>query len=121
MAKKKPGEKPVAVDPSSITAHTTQEYANRGWLFYTQKNYPKAVDDFMAAKKQSPDNPDVLYALGLALAAGGQSQAALVAFEDCLSVLESIEDLSRKMMLRKLTKGHINRIKTGDWSLPTSR
>ena len=53
----------------------------------------------------------------MALAAPSNPQDAVKVSEQALQHLDSIEDAVRVRMLTRLIKGHINRIKTGDWHL----
>jgi tetratricopeptide (TPR) repeat protein len=116
MAKK--GDKQVViVDPTTLEANTPEELLARGWLFLTRKEYAKSETDLRSALEQQPGNYEILYALALLLAADNRPQEAVQAFEQALKALDSLENIVRAHMLRRLLNGHINRIKTGDWHL----
>ncbi len=108
---------PVVIDPSSLSPQAPEEFTNRGWLYYTNKDFAKAEADFRTALKHLSEDPDVFYALGLTLSVNGQPQEAIEKFELCLASLDKIEERDRQMMLSRLVKGQINRIKSGDWSI----
>ncbi len=116
MARKeeKAKEPEVALQPQ-----TASEYVERGWMFYSKDEYTKAVTDFQKALELNPKHSDTLYALGLALHAAGQSQEAIQAFEETIVTLKDNpdEERARASMLERMARGHINRIKTGEWKL----
>jgi hypothetical protein len=69
-----------------------------------------------------PDNPDGMYALGLTLGAAGKTQEAISTFQDVIEYMSSRvtdETRVRYHMLMRLSRGHINRMKTGEWRLNT--
>ncbi len=114
---KKPTTQQVELDPTSMSPQTPSEFAARGWLFFGRQEYAKAVADYRQALDSNDNDPDTLYALGMALAASSQPQEAIGAFERALASLASLDDAVRVRMLTRLIKGHISRIKTGDWHL----
>ncbi len=103
--------------PESINPQSAQDFTSRGWLYYTQGEYGKSQSDFRRALEMKPDDADILYALGMALAAGGDPVEAEHIFEKTLLALDALSDRVRASMLRRLANGHINRIRTGDWNL----
>ena len=99
---------------------TAEEFAERGWSNYSRKSFEQAEMDFRRSLDLNPDNPDAMYALGLNLAAAGKSQEAISTFEDVIEYLNNRitdETRVRYYMLIRLSRGHINRIKTGEWRL----
>lgn len=114
---KKSDKQAVIVDPTTLEAHTPEELLARGWLFLTRKDYAKSEADLRSAVDLQPGNYEIQYALGLLLAADNRPQEAVQAFELALKALDSLENVVRAHMLRRLINGHINRIKTGDWHL----
>ncbi|HMN60697.1 MAG TPA: tetratricopeptide repeat protein [Anaerolinea sp.] len=117
MMFKKPSTQPVALEPGQLTPQTPAEFVARGWLYYGRGDNGQAAADYREALKQNENDPETLYALGMALAASSNPQDAVQVFEQALQHLDSIEDAVRVRMLTRLIKGHINRIKTGDWHL----
>ena len=120
MAKKKPGVKAVNLAPVSDNPQTAEEFAQRGWHNYSAREYAKAEADYRRALDLAKDNPDYHYALALNLAAAGKSQEAVATFEnviECIKGDESDDNVVRNHMLTRLSRGHINRIKTGEWRL----
>jgi tetratricopeptide (TPR) repeat protein len=102
----------LAKDPQ-----TAADFSERGWLFYQQADYDRAANDFGLALDLEPDNADIQYAMGLALATGGHVPEATAAFEKALKLLDGLDDPVRQRMLKTITQGHINRLSTGDWHL----
>lgn len=96
---------------------TWEDFYQRGWQYYTLEEHGKAIDDFNRALFLSPENPDIFYALGLTLQAAGQNEEAIKAFQRTLNALENMEDRTRAAMLSRMSRGHINRIRTGDWKI----
>ena len=115
---------PIETQSPIENPQTAEEFAERGWFNYSKKSYEKAETDFRRSLDQSPDNADVMYALGLNLAAAGKSQEAISTFEDVIEFLDdriTDETRVRYYMLIRLSRGHINRIKTGEWRLDVYR
>lgn len=99
---------------------TADEFSERGWFQYSSKAYDQAEADFRRSLDLAPDNPDVMYALGLTLAYAGKSQQAISVFQDVIEYLNdriTDENRVRYHMLIRLSQGHINRMKTGEWRL----
>ncbi|MDR3574754.1 MAG: hypothetical protein P4L50_12890 [Anaerolineaceae bacterium] len=104
-------------DPESIHPTTAEEYIRRAWLYYGKHNYEKSIDDFYEALGSDPENVDTVFGLGLALKADGNKDKSVVLFEKTLTLIDKMEDRVRARMLKRLTIGHINQIKTGNWNL----
>lgn len=99
---------------------TAEDFAERAWQNYSRRAYEQAQADFRRSLDLNPDNADVMYALGLCLAADGKSQEAISTFDDVIEYLSNRitdETRVRYYMLIRLSRGHINRIKTGEWRL----
>lgn len=109
----------VATPVSVTDPKNADDYLSRGWGHYSKKEYFRAESDFRKALEYTPDNPDYLYSLALTLQASGRSVDAIQAFEKTIQNLSQVteEERVRSLMLTRLAKGHINRIKTGDWKL----
>ena len=114
---KTPIKQAVAPDPEKIEPKDNEELVQRGWLYYGKQNYDKALDDFSKALIKDPENPDILYALGLAYKGSGASAKAIETFEKTLLYLEKYQDPVKARMLLRLLHGHINQLKNGDWNL----
>lgn len=99
---------------------TAEEFAERAWSNYSRKLFEQAEEDFRRSLSLKSDNPDAMYALGLTLAAAGKAQEAISTFQDVIEYLGSRvteETRVRYHMLMRLSRGHINRVKTGEWRL----
>jgi tetratricopeptide (TPR) repeat protein len=121
MAKKsgadQPRQNPIVENPTNAA-----EFAERGWSHYSKKEFFRAEADFRKSLEISPNQPDYLYALGMTLQASGRPQDAVQSFERVIQLIDnpSEENRVRFYMLTRLAKGHINRIKTGEWRLDVS-
>jgi tetratricopeptide (TPR) repeat protein len=99
---------------------TYEEYIREGWALHaSRKDEDGAEEYFRQAATANPNSVDAYYGLGLVLKAQDRRQEALQVFQKVLELLDSnvIDDRVRAGMLRRLTLGHINQIKTGDWGL----
>jgi tetratricopeptide (TPR) repeat protein len=115
MAKQK---EPKAIDqPMVENPQTGEDFYQRGWQYYSREEHNLAIGDFNKALFFTPDHPDILYALGLTLQAAEQNEEAIKAFQRTLSSLENLEDKTRASMLSRMARGHINRIRTGEWDI----
>jgi tetratricopeptide (TPR) repeat protein len=105
------------IEPS--TPKAADELIASGWHHYSNKEYYRAEADFQKALENQPENADTMYALGMAQQASGRTQEAIRTFEKVIELLEQrkAEDPVRSLMLTRLSHGHINRMKTGDWDL----
>ena len=108
---------PSAPDPEKIVPQNNEELIQRGWLFYGQQNYAKALDDFSNALNKDPENPDLLFGLGLAYKASGAAPKAIETFEKVLLHIDKYQDAVEARMLQRLIHGHINQLTNGDWNL----
>ena len=106
-----------APDPEKINPVDNDELVQRGWLYYGKHNFVKALDDFSNALIKDPDNPDIIFALGLTYKASGTAQKAIETFEKALLHLDKYQDGVEARMLQRLIHGHINQLKNGDWNL----
>lgn len=113
----KAASQPVALNPDTLTPATPAEFLTRGWLYYARGNYKAAEEDFRKALETNANDPEALYALGLNLLAAGRSQEAVEIFEKASNAAGAIDDHVRASMIQRLIKGHINRIRTGNWNL----
>lgn len=105
--------------PTDGTPQGEEEYVQSGWSHYSKKEYYRAEADFKKALEISPNNADTMYALAMTLQSSGRQPEAIQTFEKVISMLEEPgdENIVRAHMLSRLARGHINRMKTGDWNL----
>lgn len=98
---------------------TGEDYVERGWRHYSKKEFYRAEADFRKALDMNADTIDTLYALGMTLQASGRPPEAVQTFEKVIELLKDAPptDNARALMLTRLSHGHINRMKTGDWNL----
>jgi lipoprotein NlpI len=112
--------KSVVVDPATMRDLTTaEEYFNRGTAYYARKKYDLAEKDLQTSITMNGELVDGYYVLGMVYKAAARNQEAVQAFETVLDLLEKglVKNTNRVAMLRRLSKGHINEIQTGDWNL----
>ena len=88
-----------------------------GWGLYGGGQYAEAAEQFERVLAVSPDSVDARYGLGLSCKALGGKEAAVGAFEKVVEMSQQIEDHVRGTMLRRLARGHINEMNSGDWNL----
>jgi len=103
----------------SAQAKTVDDYTRQGWALHTEGKQDAAENSFRQAISMEPKSIEGYYGLGLVLKAEDRRQDALQAFQQVISLLEdgAVSDPSRHAMLRRLSKGHINQLKEGDWNL----
>ena len=112
--------KSIIIDPSVMRNLTTaDEFLKRGMAYYARKQYENAEKDLRTAISLNEELIDAYYSLGMVLKAAFQEDEAVQAFEKVLDLLNSglVKNSDQLAMLRRLAKGHINEIKTGDWNL----
>ena len=107
----------IDIEPEQLSPSAAADFTQRGWLFYTRKDYPHAEPDFRQAIQMQPDDLDAYYALGLTLKFMGRTADAIHAFETVNDLAEQLPDQVRGHMIRRLSKGHINQMTQGDWNL----
>lgn len=94
-------------------------YSNLGWGYYGQRKYEEAFKAFGQALTLDRNLIDGHYGLGLALKESGARQDAIAEFEAVVKLAPQDQNTVRGQMLSRLARGHINQIKSGDWSLDT--
>ncbi len=104
-------------DPEKMNPQAPEDFLERGWLYYSLKNFDLAEADFYTVLRNDPGSIDSWYALGLTLKAMGQGARAVDAFSRIDSMLNEIDDHQKAMMVSRLAHGQVNQIKTGDWNL----
>jgi tetratricopeptide (TPR) repeat protein len=112
--------KSITVDPATLRNLTSgDEYLKRGVAYYARKQYENAEKDLRTALAMDANPVEVNYCLGMVLKAESKSDEAIQCFEKVLDLLSQsrMKNYYRQAMLRRLAKGHINFIKTGDWDL----
>ena len=112
--------KSITVDPATLRNLTSgDEYLKRGVAYYARKQYENAENDLRTALAMDADPVEVNYCLGMVLKAESKSEEAIQCFEKVLDLLSQshMKNYDRQAMLRRLAKGHINFMKTGDWDL----
>ncbi len=114
---KPPKIQEVVPTPESIKVEKPADYAERGYLYFSQKKYDQAKEDFRHVLGMDAFNLEAWYGLGLTLKGAGNNAEAVNAFEHVLNLLGYVEDHQRANVLGRLVKGHINQLKTGDWNL----
>ena len=99
---------------------TYEDYYREGWALHgSKKNEDAAEENFRQAIAINPKSVDAYFGLGLVLKAQDRNQEAIQAFQSVVDLLEAntVEDRNRSQMLRRLSMGHMNQMRTGDWNL----
>lgn len=97
-----------------------EDYLREGWALHgSRKNEDMAEEYFRQAIDANPKSIDAYFGLGLVLKVQDRRQEAMQVFQKVVELLDSdvIEDKVRAGMLRRLTLGHINQMRSGDWGL----
>ena len=102
-------------DPSELKAESKIDYIDRGWLYYHQKNYSNSISDFKVALDMDPEDINTIYALGLALKAGGHTEEAKAKFNQVVELSRVIDRTDRSQILKSLATGQFNQIEKGTW------
>lgn len=103
--------------PDYTKATILPEQAQSGWTDYVHNNFRQAEQEFFDALNSDPDNLESVYGLALTQKAMGKGAEAVANFEKVLAMLPVIADPVRATMLKRLVRGHINFLTTGDWNL----
>lgn len=94
-------------------------YMRRGWAYHSRDQEERAERDFRKALELDNDSVDANYVLGLILKAQGRVEEAIKYFDKTVHLIEAggVENPARSEMLRRLSLGHMNELKKGDWDL----
>lgn len=102
------------------TPKTAEDYMQQAWYQHARdKEYASAEQNFRKALAMNPRLVDALYGLGLTLKALGRPQESIQEFQKVVDLVDSgvLEDATRSAIVRRLSIGHINRLRTGNWDL----
>jgi tetratricopeptide (TPR) repeat protein len=102
----------VRDNPKSAEAH-----ANLGWGYYGKEQYPEALKSLQEALALDPNLLEARYALALVYRAMNSKAEAIAEFEKVLALADQVDNTIRRHMLKRLVRGHISQINTGDWQL----
>ena len=104
--------------PVSSQPKTAADFIRRGWENRTGGKLDDAEKDFRKAISLEETALEAYYGLGLMLKSQDRKKEALENFTKVLEMIDTnIEGHAKIEMLRRLSKGHINMIKSGDWNL----
>ena len=112
--------KSMLVDPTQMGEPSTgAEFLRRGMANYARKQFESAEADLRKASILDNSNIDTFYCLGMVYKAMDRKNEAVEAFEQVLNLIRTDDevDKTKKDMLRRLARGHINEITLGDWNL----
>jgi thioredoxin-like negative regulator of GroEL len=107
-------------NPKNITKNeSVDDLIAKGWSFHASAAEEDAEEYFRAACDKDARSIEALYGLALVLKSQGRRKEAVKTFKQLIGLLELqvLSDKVRSTMLRRLAKGHINEIETGDWNL----
>jgi cytochrome c-type biogenesis protein CcmH/NrfG len=102
----------IAADPNNVDG-----FCNLGWGFYGARQYADAIQAFNDALKLDAGSVDALYGLGLSLKESGAGEDAVPVFARVMKLAPQKEQGARGRMLARLSRGHINLIRKGEWDL----
>ena len=119
-SQEKEKEVEAGVDPDEMPEpNDLDSYMRRGWAYHSRDQEQAAEADYRRALELDSESVDANYVLGLILKAQGRADEAVEYFSKTVKLLEAgkIKDNARCEMLRRLSLGHINELKKGDWDL----
>jgi len=102
------------------TPMTAEDHMQRGWIQHAKdKLHASAEESFRQAIDLNPRLIDAYYGLGLSLKAMSRPQEAIEVFQKVVELIDSgvVDDPTRSAMLRRLSIGHINQMRGGNWDL----
>ncbi len=102
-----------APDLESMRPQSPEEHTRRGWIYYSLGEYEKAENDFRKALAGEPENPNILYPLGLTLNALDRKEEAIQFFKQTIEEAEKLENIGKINMLRHLAELHIEHLQPG--------
>ena len=121
MAKSKEEVKKSALEEyrqaAAANPKSAEAYSSLGWGYYGEDKWEEAIQAFNEALRLEAGNVDALYGLALTRKCAGAKVEAVNSFNSALEQLPKLEDQTRSNVLKRLTRGHINMIQTGDWKL----
>lgn len=108
-------KKPIEVqaekpNPDLMDAKTSDEYFNRGMLYYSQGEFEKSKKDFDQALSLDAGTVDANYGLALVYKASGDSDQAIEYFNRVIKLISegALDDQpDRKNMLTNISKAQI--------------
>jgi tetratricopeptide (TPR) repeat protein len=119
-SQEKEKEVEAGVDPDEMPEpNDLDSYMRRGWAYHSRGLQQAAEADFRRALELDSESVDANYVLGLILKAQDRADESVEYFKKTVKLLEAgkIKDNARCEMLRRLSLGHINELKKGDWDL----
>jgi tetratricopeptide (TPR) repeat protein len=89
-------------NPDSVEAQT-----NLGWGLYGEGRYADAIPLFEKAIALNDGFFDAYYGMALTCKKAGQTEPAIAAFEKAQSLLASIEDKNRALLMNRIILTHL--------------
>jgi hypothetical protein len=87
------------------------------WKAYGSGDYVGAVRLLAALPEHRQAEVEVAFLLALASGRAGDKTAASAGFRTVLQGVEQLDDPTRRSMLRRLARGHLNLLDHGTWDL----
>ncbi len=95
-----------------------REAASRlGWELYSLRHYKAAVEVLQSAHDLTKDDPEIAYVLGLSLKQLKEDDRAIKAFQSAAKYADKLENKLRATMLKRMSHGQANFLKSGDWDM----
>ena len=108
MSLQTPNESKPTDDPQ-----TSSYFFKNAWEQYVKGDYSGAEASFARAISLDSQSAEAYYGLGLALKPQGRNEAAIIAFQKAIELLQADtqeKNLIRGVMLRNLAQAHIRMI-----------
>jgi hypothetical protein len=113
--------KPPALDPlrTEVARHPQDVVARRrlGWGLYGAGVMAEALEVFRQARRDFPEDVELLYGLALTAKKSGAVDESDEAFLRVAALAEAMPDPGRAEILQRLAVGHHNQVRSGHWGL----
>ncbi len=104
--------------PEKKNPVSASEYVNIGWEQKSGGKLDDAEASFRKAISLEPSSVEAYFGLALILKIQDRRQESIKSFEKVIELIDKdYQDKVRGQMLKRLSKGHINQLSSGDWNL----
>jgi tetratricopeptide (TPR) repeat protein len=90
------------------------------WSLYSSEQFQEAERELTVALEQNSDDFELLYAYALVAKKSSTIEKAIEAFRQIVDRTDSIDDETRRAMLRRIAAAHINHLESGQWNADES-
>jgi hypothetical protein len=109
--------RPARAKGDASAGDTAAGGLNQAWQAYGAGDFAAALRALAALPEFQQADAEAAFLRALASRHAGDAPAARQAFQAVLQAVERLEDPTRRVMLRRLARGHLNRLDHGTWDL----